>query len=699
MRVRFEGLVSQKNLLLAWRRIRTGQNLSYKHYFRRVYDAYEVGLEHNIKDLHERLIGRSYIPKPANRIYVPKVSGLQRPITLLSIEDQIVYQAIANIFAMKLSGWIKRAKTKGALSCRLQRKADSIFFLVDWRLSYREFVNRLKSDFQKGYTWIAHFDLAAFYDTICHELLMKTAFPSGRESKSEQLAKACLKMWSSDTYAHQHGIPQGPIASSFLAECFLLPVDKRMGKDFRYVRYVDDIRIFGRSKDKVEKGTMSLELACRERGLIPQGKKYAIVQAKSVRRDVLGRLPSIPDAGRGRDDTGFRLGAKEGVRKFRASLKGKPYRISDKSLARHVLYSGEPSSKLLSLVLTLLPRHPEHIDAFVYYFSHYKYSTRIVRACLNTLKTTPYQHVQGELWHVLARMTEGRASKALCKRAMKSTTHGDATLDLRWGACHYLLKAEKYGVGVYRKKVVRFAGPLVNAQLVSLLPDGAYVKNDVVGRLLRGPSYEAGVVIAEQLIKRELTHRDFGLHARDLPSQVQNVFRAVGIIRRRGLVVDPMGEILHRRYGIEQWSGFRRFFKDKYVHSLGILSDGDAVYESAPSEWLSSQNSFNHALFIRLQKHLTEKNLPGIVRMVNRNEVALNFGQFLDPNNAFSRNYPNVADGFRAVNVRRNTLPRNHPYDFRGGGNNRYLDHKERNCLRKKLEDSYKGVMALIRTS
>lgn len=698
MRVRFEDLVSEKNLLLAWRRIRTGKNLAYKQYFRRVYDAYEVGLGQNIKDLHARLVGRSYKPKPANRIYVPKASGLQRPITLLTIEDQIVYQAITNIFAVKLGVRIRKAIKKGAISNRIQSRVNSIFFLVDWHISYREFIKKLKDNFHSGYNWIAHFDLAAFYDTICHDLLMKTAFRRGQDSNIEILAKTCLKEWSSDTYAHQHGIPQGPIASNFLAECFLLPVDERMGMDFKYIRYVDDIRIFGKQKNEVERGTIQLELVCRELGLIPQGKKYLTTQVKSI-KDVLGRLPSIPDSGSGRRTGGYSLSAREAVGKFKESLKGKPYRISDKSIARYVLYGGEPSSRLLSLVIKLLPRHPEHIDAFVYYFGHYKYSKRIVRACRDVLKMTPYQHVQGELWHILARMTQDRPSRALCRKAATKIRRGDTTIDLRWGACHYLLKGEAYGLGKYRRKIVKLAEPLVQAQLVPLLGDGAYLRNDVVRRLLKGVNYEPGIVLAEQLIKRKLTHRDFGLRARDLLSQVQNVFRAIGIIKRRGRVVDPMGEILHIRYEVEQWSGWRKFFKEDYVHALGILADGNAVYESAPSEWLSSQNSFDHSLFIRLQEFLITKQLPGTIRTVNKKGIQLSFGQLLDINNTFSQNYPDIADGFRAVNKRRNTLPRNHPYDFRGGGKSKYLSHKEADDLRKKLELAYNTVLILLGTN
>ena len=89
-------LVSYKNLELAWRRINTATNHAHKRYFRPIYYSYETALEKNLKDLSTRLSGGSFNATKPIRIYTPKNSGLQRPITLLCVEDQIVYQAIAN---------------------------------------------------------------------------------------------------------------------------------------------------------------------------------------------------------------------------------------------------------------------------------------------------------------------------------------------------------------------------------------------------------------------------------------------------------------------------------------------------------------------------------------------------------------------------------------------------------------------------
>jgi hypothetical protein len=74
--------------------------------------------------------------------------------------------------------------------------------------------------------WVGDFDLTAFYDTISHELLLRTIYPRTKNGDLDWFEN-CLQTWSADHPAsgHGHGLPQGPIASDYLAECFLLPVD------------------------------------------------------------------------------------------------------------------------------------------------------------------------------------------------------------------------------------------------------------------------------------------------------------------------------------------------------------------------------------------------------------------------------------------------------------------------------------------
>lgn len=238
-------LASLPNLKLAWRRVTTGGNHPYKRFFRHLYDAYELALEENLRELQIRVRSRAWKPHSPDRMYMPKASGLQRPLTLLHIEDQIVLQALANIVARKVADKRKRFIFKSVFSNILE-SPKSIFFLRDWHRTYSVFSSRIEKQYKSGLLWVADFDLAAFYETISHDLLLRTAFPRLKESDETAWVYQCLSTWTSQRAknAKGHGLPQGPIASDFLAEVFMLPIDRAMTGIGGYVRYVDDVRLF-----------------------------------------------------------------------------------------------------------------------------------------------------------------------------------------------------------------------------------------------------------------------------------------------------------------------------------------------------------------------------------------------------------------------------------------------------------------------
>lgn len=692
---------SRENLHLAWRRLTTGRNIAYKRYFRSLYYAYEIGLEENIKDLHARLKGGSYQPQPPTKVYLPKPSGLQRPITLLCIEDQIVLQAIANVFANKLQARRRTLEHKYVFSNIVQPDDNSIFFLHDWRVSYSKFQSRIAETFHAGYCWIAHFDLAAYYDTICHDLLLRTAFPRTTDNENRKRIMESLKKWSSEPISsgHAHGIPQGPIASDYLAECFLLPVDEVLCEKLRYVRYVDDIRLFAKSEKDVVIAAIEMEIVLRERGLLPQGKKHAITHAKTV-DDAMGILPSIEPRDDGGQPEEHVLSPQDAVKKFRSALsRKKPQTITDKTRARYVLFHAEPSSKLSGLVLRLMPRHPEHIDAFVHYLSRCRASLRIVTKCLDVLRATPYQYVQGEMWHILARMMEPHQMRRHLNRAAKAAKEKSAGLSLKWGVCHFLYAAERMGLGRHAEFTIFRQNSLLQALLVPVLPVGRFQRNDVVEKLLRHSTPEPGIALAERLVQLELTHQSFGIQAKSLPKQVQNVFRRLGLIKGPVAAVDPMGEILTRRYGTPRWDGWKSLVASEYSHALQLLSIADAAYDMGRSQWLSYQNSFNHSLLLAFLNWLTAKRLLAVVKTVGSDGKAVKFGALVDPNQAFAKAHPIVASAFAGANTRRNMLPGSHPYEQSGGKRTQHLRKKEQAKIGAELTKAYAEIVRIGSTS
>ena len=331
---------------------------------------------------------------------------LHRPLALLHVEDQIVLQAFANLAAKRLQK--KRAPFQfKVVFSNILEKPDSIFFFRRWQDTYRAFQKRIKKHYATGMRWVGDFDLAAFYDTIAHDLLLRTIYPRTTNNDLEWFSN-CLTTWSSDRAAsgHRHGLPQGPLASDFLAECFLLPIDRALKAQPGYMRYVDDVRLFGKTENAVRANLIELERHCRERGLIPQTGKFAIKQAQSA-QEAMGMLPSIADPQH--EATGGQKIDKVDARvAFLSAIGGRPYRVIDKTRLRYVLYRAEPDANLLKRVLRLIPHHPEHVDAFFVFLGRFGYRKPIERVCLDLVANSPYDYVRGEAWHILANYSRER---------------------------------------------------------------------------------------------------------------------------------------------------------------------------------------------------------------------------------------------------------------------------------------------------
>lgn len=696
-------LASTSNLKLAWRRITTGGNHQYKRLFRHLYVAYEVALEDNLTDLRRRLVGGNFRPRHPERIYLPKSSGLHRPLTLLYLEDQIVLQAFANLAAKKL--YKRRAPLQfRVVFSNILERMDSIFFFKRWQTTYAAFQRRIRKYYDNGLRWVGDFDLAAFYDTVSHELLLHTIYPRTPISGDLEWFRGCLVTWSSETESsrHGHGIPQGPIASDFLAECFLLPIDAALEKSHGYARYVDDVRLFGKTEEDVRATIIQLERRCREHGLIPQTGKFAVKQATSA-QDAMGMLPSIADPQRSSGPARNELPPPRARSLFFSSLGGKPYRVKDKTRLRYVLYRAEPDAEILKRACTLVPHHPEHADAFFAYIAKFDARKQIIELCLDLIHRNPYAYLRGEAWLVLARhvgvsgsfdaRTRNRLiGKAIALARKKRPENFTETL----GACHFLAAAENVD-GNHHNRWLKAQPPLLQALVADALPDAAFAPGEAADAYLRARAFEPGISICSRVHAMRITLAAFDLKSSALPSQVRNTMVQLGTIRSRRYAVDPISELLQDRYAVSSAPNFwRTLLLREYVYALGLLKQAEAAFNASMSSWLALQNSFQHTIFIAAQRHFAGIGHPATCTLISKNGQLVDYGVMLDANNAFARNCPIVADCFRAMNTRRNNLPVAHPYDKRTAVRSRYLSVRERNRFVHDLRVALPVFLALM---
>ena len=704
--MKLKELATKPNLKLAWKRITTGANLQYKQSYRDLYSVYEVALDANLRDLRQRIIGGTFKPHPPERIYLPKPSGLHRPITLLHIEDQIVLQAFANLAAKKVHRHCAPLQFKVIFSSILQ-KPDSIFFFRKWQETYSAFQQRIRKQYEAGMEWVGDFDLAAFYDTISHELLLKELYPRTTTSEGCSWIKECLQEWSSDhpPSGHGHGLPQGPLASDFLAECFLLPIDQALQQRPGYVRYVDDVRVLGATEEEVRAGVIELERLCQRRGLIPQADKLGIRRCQNV-QEALGMLPSIADP---QHEIGTETISKGQARKlFLSALGGKPYRVKDKARLRYVLYRAGPDRRILELVLLLIPRHPEFAYDFFLYLGHFDFRKPIEHLCLDLVENYPSSYVRGQAWHVLARYRQHNRSKvfgnppALLKSVTKKATEiakernqrAQEGFMERWGACHFLCVSEDLS-GSRNTRFLKSQSSLLQSFLAPVLPDTAFEKGGAVEVYLKQSTPEPGLSVCPAIHKRGLPLATYGVKKDSLPSQVAHTLRALGVLPGPGSRVDSIAEILKARYQTPTGKPWRKLLGKEYNHALGILKQAEASFDSKDS-WLMCQNSFNQAIFLRLQEHLKVLGHPAACCTTNRNGELINFGITLEAGAPFSKNCPGIGDPFWEVNERRNRLPEAHPYQKKTVTRSQHLGLQERDDLLTKLRAAYAAFAGLL---
>jgi hypothetical protein len=264
------------NLGRAWRWILSNPDAIYKGYFRSLYANYGVASTELLKDLGERLLRGVYEPGPSCKLFLPKPSGVLRPFSLLTVEDQIVYQALVNVVAERLHPEVKHRYRREVFG-HLYAGCGGTWFYQKWQKSYAAFNEAAREAYAAGFRFTAKFDLTAFYDSLDHGVLCHFLKELRLDEDFTALLTKCLCHWTSaqgDIF-HNHGIPQGPLSSGLLAEVVLQHFDRnhKAPETVRYLRYVDDIRLFARSLPDLRRMVTWLDYLSKEVGLFPQASK------------------------------------------------------------------------------------------------------------------------------------------------------------------------------------------------------------------------------------------------------------------------------------------------------------------------------------------------------------------------------------------------------------------------------------------
>jgi hypothetical protein len=284
----YEKYFSPENLRLAWERMLRSNGKDIKDFFG--IEIYSTNLEKNLIRLSEAILKGEFKPQRPFKYYEPKASKTHRTKSVLSIEDTLVYQAIADKVATSnyrrmsennsfVFGSVLHPEVEKGLELLKEPNADFYFFEYYIPL-YNKFINSVNTEIgNTNIRFKLETDITGFFDCIPHSKLLITLNKFGVEEEILDLLSDCLNIYSGtkESVTPGVGIPQGPAASFFYANVFLTDLDYEISQSgYTYYRYMDDIRIYEESEEKLTEALVLIDNFLKGRALSLNTKKTSI---------------------------------------------------------------------------------------------------------------------------------------------------------------------------------------------------------------------------------------------------------------------------------------------------------------------------------------------------------------------------------------------------------------------------------------
>jgi group II intron reverse transcriptase/maturase len=169
---------------------------------------YSIFLETNLGELLKRIRNKTYHPKPARRVEIPKDNGKTRPLNIYCYEDKIVQEALKRV----LEAVFEPMFYNEMMGFRPNRDCHKALRLLNDMI-------------EKRYTnYILDADIHAFFDNLSHDRCIQFIESRIKDPRIIRLVKVMLKagvMKGFDYEETELGSGQGAVCSPIIANIYM----------------------------------------------------------------------------------------------------------------------------------------------------------------------------------------------------------------------------------------------------------------------------------------------------------------------------------------------------------------------------------------------------------------------------------------------------------------------------------------------
>jgi RNA-directed DNA polymerase len=239
-----EEVLRRENLKEAYRRV--VRNKGAGGVDGRSVDDLKHQIETDWPQIREQLLSGSYEPSPVRKVEIAKPGGGVRTLGIPTVMDRMIQQAVSQV----LTPIFDPTFSEDSYGFRRGR-------------STHQAVARAREHMAAGYRWVVDLDLAKFFDTVQHDVLMRRVSRRVKDKRVLRLIGRFLRagmMEGGLTSPRTEGTPQGGPLSPLLSNILLDDLDQELERrGHHFVRYADDFQVFVKSKAAGERVMASLE--------------------------------------------------------------------------------------------------------------------------------------------------------------------------------------------------------------------------------------------------------------------------------------------------------------------------------------------------------------------------------------------------------------------------------------------------------